>query len=497
MIHRLVALAALVFALSTPLLPVSAKPARVAGRAQLQESLVELEVNRKQYDYQMPWTRASGSIRKSALVVGAAEMLTTADGLSDRTLVRAQRGGRGKYWEAEVVWIDYHANLAIVTVKDVEFWKGTKAVELASKLSPGDEFEIHRWRSGNMEVRTAEFNQFQVIDAKLSFVQCAQVELSSEVNGVGWGEPLMVGTRVAGLITSQTRNLCVATPAPFIRSILEARRKGAFRGLGFFDFVWQPTENPAVHSYLGYPGETHGVIVIEGARDLGQTNVIKPHDLILEIDGFEVDSQGNYHDPMYGHLILENLATRNRWAGDEVKIKVWREGKLLEVNYRLPKADFQNHLLPDSLFDQEPEYLITGGLVFQPLTGQYLRSWGEDWKRRAPFRLSYYSNEPATKQRPALVVLSNVLPDSFNLGYQDVRLLVLDTVNGRKISHLADLEAALESPVDGFHVIEYMRGDSTRKMVLDASTAAAATRRVLERYGIDQDRVIHKPTAAK
>ena len=496
MIHRLIALVALMFTL-TGALSISAKPSRVAGRAQLQDSLVELEVNRKQYDYQMPWTRSSGSIRKSALVIGPTELLTTADGLSDRTLVRAQRDGRGKWWEVEVIWIDYHANLAVIAAKDAEFWKGVKVVELASKLSPGEEFEIHRWRSGNMEVRKAELNQFQVIDAKLSFVQYAQVELSSDVSGVGWGEPLMVGNRVAGLITSQTRNLCVATPAPFIRSVLEARRKGAFRGLGFFDFVWQPSENPAVHRYLDHAGDTRGVVVIEGARELGQTNVIKPRDLILEVDGFEIDSQGNYHDPMYGHLLLENLATRNHWAGDNVLIKVWREGKPLEVKYCLPKADFFTHLLPENLFDQEPEYLIMGGLVFQPLSGQYLRSWGDDWKRRAPFRLSYYSNEGATQQRPALVLLSNILPDAYNLGYQDVRLLVLDTVNGRKISRLTDLEAALAAPKDGFHVIEYMRGDSMRRMVLDATSAAAATRRVLERYGIDQDRVIHTPTAAK
>ena len=284
MIHRLISLVALMFTL-TGALSISAKPSRVAARAQLQNSLVELEVNRKQYDYQMPWTRSSGSIRKSALVIGPTELLTTADGLADRTLVRAQRDGRGKWWEAEVIWIDYHANLAVIATKDAEFWKGAKVVELASKLSPGEEFEIHRWRSGNMEVRKAELNQFQVIDAKLSFVQYAQVELSSDVSGVGWGEPLMVGNRVAGLITSQTRNLCVATPAPFIRSVLEARRKGAFRGLGFFDFVWQPSENPAVHRYLDHAGDTRGVVVIEGARELGQTNVIKPRDLILEVDG--------------------------------------------------------------------------------------------------------------------------------------------------------------------------------------------------------------------
>ncbi len=92
-----------------------------------------------------------------------------------------------------------------------------------------------------------------------------------------------------------------------------------------------------------------------------------------------------------------------------------------------------------------------------------------------------------------MVVLSNVLPDIYNLGYQDTRLLVIDSVNGKKISRLADLAKAFQDPKEGFHRIEYMQGDSLRRMVLDATTAARATRRVMETYGIEEDRVIHEP----
>lgn len=477
--------------------PASAKSSKEAGGGLLQDSLVELEVNRKLYDFQMPWNKSSGNVRKSALVLGGAEVLTTADGLADHTLVRLQRGGRGVWSAAQVEWIDYHANLAIVAVKDPAFLKGTKPVDWATKLSTGDDYQIHRWRSGNLEVRKAELNQFVITEAKLSFITPAQMELSSEISGVGWGEPVMLGNKVAGLLTSQGRNICLATPAPFIKSILDARKKDAYRGLGFFDFVWQPAENPAIHRYLGFSSEAKGVVVIEGSKDPGQTNVIRAQDLILQVDGFDIDSQGNYMDPMYGHLLLENLATRNHWAGDEVRIKIWRAGQAMEVNYRLPKANFETHLLPENLFDREPEYLILGGLVFQPLTGQYLRSWGDDWKRRAPFRLVYYNSEPATKERPGLVVLSNVLPDVYNLGYQDSRLLVVDTVNGQKISRLTDLEKAFSQPRDGVHVIEYMRGDSLRKMVLDAKSAPKATQRVLERYGIEEAKVIQTAEAKK
>ncbi len=65
----------------------------------------------------------------------------------------------------------------------------------------------------------------------------------------------------------------------------------------------------------------------------GVKPVLKARDIILKVDGFEVDIQGDYQDPDYGPLILENLATRRKWAGDEVKLEIVREGKVQEVSY--------------------------------------------------------------------------------------------------------------------------------------------------------------------
>jgi hypothetical protein len=213
--------------------------------------------------------------------------------------------------------------------------------------------------------------------------------------------------------------------------------------------------------------------------------VLKPQDIILSIDGFGLDIEGDYNDPEFGHLNLESLATRRKWAGDDVKMEIWREGKPLEVNYRLPKFEYTNSLVPYAVHDQEPEYLIVGGLVFQPLTDAYLQSWGAEWKRSAPFRLYYYNNEEPSKARPALVVLSQVLPDNYNIGYQEQRYLVVDKANGQPISRLAELRAALEKPVNGVEVIDFMRSDSLRRVVLGAGEAEhEATARVLKRYGI-------------
>jgi PDZ domain len=127
----------------------------------------------------------------------------------------------------------------------------------------------------------------------------------------------------------------------------------------------------------------------------------------------------------------------------------------------------------------------------------YLQSWGADWSRKAPFRLVYATREDPTAEKPSYVVLSLVLPDPYNIGYQESRYLIVEKLNGKKVSTLHDVIVAKESPQDGFHVLEFREGDALRRMVLDAAQIEETTQRVLERYGIDKDRYLAVPTPGR
>jgi hypothetical protein len=451
-------------------------------------SLVTLDIKRKRYDYFQPWTRPLENAQKLGVVAGSKEILTTAEGLADNTLLRAQKNGRGSWFVGSVKWIDYHANLAMVTVGDEHFWDDLKPVSFGKPASVGTPMSLLRWKAGKIEQFRAEFKQYAVEDSRLSYASYAQLELTSEIDAAGGAEPVVSGGKVLGLVSAREGNNCRAIPAAFLRRITEAHTKEMYPGLGFFDFVWEPGQNPATLKLLRDPDLNKGVVIIDAPERAGSEG-LKARDVLLQVDGSDIDSTGDYNDPDYGFLSLENLATRAKWAGDRIPLTVLREGKKITVDFKIPKVDYPAKLVPDELFDQPPQYMIVGGLVFEPLSNSYLRSWGSDWRHRAPFRLNYYNNESPTKERPSLVLLSQVLPDPFNLGYQDDRFLVVDKVNGVKIAKLKDLQAALEKPVDGFHVIEFMSGERVLKAVLDAATEKEATRRILENYRIEDDHV--------
>ena len=490
-----------------PLLVLTALPAAFAAGAppaavaRWEKSIVKVEVSRNIYDYYQPWNRRNDRATKIGLVVGERQLLTTAQDLSGRTLVRLQKGGRGKWTNAQVEWIDYHANLALLTTDEAAFWSDLLPANLSGPLpAEGAALQILRWREGKLENRQAEFTQFAVRPSELSGISHVQLELNSEIQGVGLGEPVVANAHIVGIVASQRSRTCKVIPASFLRTILAARAADNRRGLGYFHFYWQRAENPASLAYLRLPGEPRGVFVLnvpERPDHLAQ--VLQPRDIILSIDGFAVDMQGDYADPEFGSLMLENLATRGKWAGDDVPMKIWRHGQPLDVTYRLPKYEFAHSLVPAGVFDQPPDYLMVGGLVFQPLTVPYLQRWGAEWERRAPFRFTYYIGEEATREQSGLVILSQVLPDAFNLGYQEQHGFIVDKVNGQRVTSLTELRAALKQPQDNFHIIDFVPNESLQRIVLAAGPVEqAATRRILARFGIPEAiQITPKVTAVK
>jgi len=453
-----------------------------------EKSVVTLEVSRKQYDYYQPWTRKTSRAQKAGIVLADHRILTTADELFDRTLVRLQKGGRGRWWPAEVAWVDYHANLALITTGEEDFWRELKPANLGGIVPEDGSLQIVRWHDGNLEIRRAEFTQFTVREGQLAAINQPVLQADSDILNAGWGEAVTSNGHVVGIVATQDGRMCTAIPATFMENILKDRNEGRYPGLGYFHFYWQGSQNPASLGRLKLTGEPRGAIVSSvPPRPDSEPQVLQVQDIILNIDGFDLDIQGDYVDQEYGNLMLENLATRNKWAGDKVDMSIWRDGHMTNVVYKLPKFDYTVAMVPAATYDRDPEYFIVGGLVFQPLTDSYLQSWGTDWRRRAPFRLNYYHNEQPTKERSALVLMSQVLPDPYNIGYQEQRALVVDKVNGQSISHLSDLRAALEKPTNGFHIIELVQSDSLRRLVLSAGASEKdATTRVLKRYGIDE-----------
>ena len=80
------------------------------------------------------------------------------------------------------------------------------------------------------------------------------------------------------------------------------------------------------------------------------------------------------------------------------------------------------------------------------------------------------------------MILSQVLPVASNIGYEDLKYLVVTNVNGTPINSLDDLPVALGKPMSGFDKIDFE--DFPRTIYLDAAHLEDNNRDVRDSYNL-------------
>ncbi len=141
-------------------------------------------------------------------------------------------------------------------------------------------------------------------------------------------------------------------------------------------------------------------------------------------------------------------------------------------------------LVPYTQYDRAPTYYIVGGLVFQPLTWNYLATW--DRMKNIPAHLAtYYYNGKPSEDRRQVIVVTKILGDELTVGYDDFRDHVITHVNGKRISTMEDLVKAIEGNEGKYHVLVDEWGD---QIVLDRGTIDEEHEKILKKYKIGSDR---------
>ena len=208
-------------------------------------------------------------------------------------------------------------------------------------------------------------------------------------------------------------------------------------------------------------------------------------DIITSIKNNELDQNGNYVDPLYGKIEFTNLLTAHVFAGDTVPFQIQREGKPMQLQVALQHRSAQDYVIPPYNLDQAPSYYVVGGFIFAELSRQYLKEWGANWQKEAPPRFVYFDrfqSELFPDGNRRIVILSQVLPSTSTIGYDEWSFLTVDKVNGQEIKSLKDVVEAAKSPQDGYIKVE--TEEDPKQFELDATQVAEDTAALQQNYGI-------------
>jgi hypothetical protein len=174
-------------------------------------------------------------------------------------------------------------------------------------------------------------------------------------------------------------------------------------------------------------------------------------------------------------------------SGDKCTLKIWRQGKELALNLPLkanPKdyAEGNQYVLP--------RFYIYGGLVFTPLSRDYLKSFGQNWADVAGaelvYELFYRHQETPDAVRTEPIVLSTVLTHPVNANFGIRSGALIDKINGIRINQMEDVIRAFQNPSGPQHTLEF--ATQKRLECMDVLEANQEGPRILKMYSVSSDR---------
>jgi hypothetical protein len=170
-----------------------------------------------------------------------------------------------------------------------------------------------------------------------------------------------------------------------------------------------------------------------------------------------------------------------RFVGDRLELRTLRGARRRDVTVEL--APFRP-LVPRSQYDREPTWFIFGGLVFQVLSRDYLRTWNKWWDRAPKEFLHLYYSGIRRPERQEVVILTQILADEINVGFAPFHNEAVVSLNGAMPVDMRDFVRRVDA-TDGLLEIKTSLGGT---IVLETRDAREAGPRILARYHVPADR---------
>ncbi|GAB4179895.1 MAG: trypsin-like peptidase domain-containing protein [Terrimicrobiaceae bacterium] len=423
-------------------------------------------------------------------MLAGGKILVTAELITHHTFIELELPASGDKLPAEVVAIDYDANLALLRPSDPAWLEPLGRFELDNDAAVGDSVEILQIENNGDIARTpATLTTISVVPYPMETISLLSYKLSSPLQNrdSSFVLPVVRQGRLLGLLMrydsrSQSGDVL---PAPVIARFLERASESPYHGFPKAGLAFASTRDPQFRSFIGLNGGNSGVYITEVLPDSPASVAgMRRGDVLLSVDGHSLDQDGLYEDSRLGKVLFTHLVTSRPSSSTPIPLEILRDGKKLILELIPAPSDHTKMVSPPYLYDQPPRYVVLGGIVFQELSRSYLREWGGNWRKSAPQRLVYL--DATQNELPAdhgkVVFVSAVLPSPETMGYGNLNFLVVKSINGKPIHRLEDVVEAADQPMDGFQKIEFEEDPGV--IYLDASGIEKNREQLMKHYGL-------------
>lgn len=448
--------------------------------------VAELEVYRQEFDWLIPWNRKPvESETGRAWQVRPGWWMTTADLVGNASLVQLKIPRHLEALQAQVRLLNDSANLALLQTEPPD--NNTPSPVTWGEARPGTAEALVIGHQG------PELQEVKLERLILGLRERTETWVPVYVGSLGQepppsGTPLFQGKALVGMLVHRGSGTPHLLPAQLLQRLINLSGEESASLLPQRGFDWRPLPHPSVGEYLGLPPGLQGVWIPQVWESGTGSEALQPQDVLTHLNGWGVDDEGQIQHPLWGRVPLDVMLILEFHSGDPLTFQGYRDGKPFMVSTRVSIRQAEQHI-PRQTYNVPPRYVIRGGLLFQELSRDYLQIWGKRWAEHAPIRLRLFPLlDEARPGNPdqRIVLLSQVLPDAVNIGYEDLEHEIVAAVNGTPVHRLEDLVEAMQQPPGAFHQIEFMTGASRHMVVLPVSELPEAHRRLQSNYQIPE-----------
>jgi S1-C subfamily serine protease len=466
--------------------------ARASENGTEREAIVKIYSIQNHPDYYNPWSmRGSRNGTGSGCVIKGRKILTNAHVISDQTFVQVRRYGEAKRYEARVVSISHEADLALLSVEDEKFFEGVTELEFGELPETQAEVLVYGFPLGGdtLSITKGVVSRVEHQTYAHSSSHFLAGQIDAAINPGNSGGPVLQDGKLVGVVMqaiTRADNIGYMVPVNIVKHFMEDLEDGNYDGFPSLGIALQSLENPDMKKYLGVSEDQSGMVIIRVLPGSPADGQLQKGDVLLSVEGHAVADNGTVEFRPKERTSV-SYYIQERQVGDTVRLDILREGEPMTLNIEVNRSTREDALVATEQYDVVPSYYIYGGVVFCPLTKDFLKAWGSNWYNQAPKNLvAWLSGHAPERDGEEIIILLKVLAADVNQGYHNYLNWVIEKVNGEEVLNLSDLVEKVQASSEKPYVV--FESENGQQIIIDRAKADATHEEILARYRIPADR---------
>lgn len=465
--------------------PNAASPNPPNTAAEIRKSLIRITNTYQDPNFKAPWTQGGiNGASGTGFVIAGERILTNAHVVSNARFLTVEKENDPKKYVATVQFVGHDCDLAILKVAEANFFKNTVPLALGGIPEIETSVAVFGYPIGGERLSVTQgivsrvdflTYSYSLVDAHLA------IQIDAAINPGNSGGPVLqegkvVGVAFQGYGGEVAQNVGYMIPVPVISRFLKDTEDGHYDRYMDLSVATFNLQNPAQRRALGLGDDDRGVMVSSVASAGCSAGILQQGDVLLSIDDHPIASDSFVE--LEGQRLQMAEIVERKFKGDSVKLHILRDKAERDVTVKLDAA--WPFTMQANQYDVQPRYVLFGGLLFQPLSRNFLEAYGiEDLRVRYYF--NFFISDEIYRQHPEVIILSGILPDPINTYLGEFQNGIVDEINGTKIKSLDDVANEFKKTADDYVIKLIGVG---RPIVLERAAVEAARERIQSRYNV-------------